>query len=192
MKYVCGTYLIKTKQLNSVFVYFPLTTPTVFATWQTLFYSILITTDWLYIFPCWFILALEFTPRSFLSNKWHREFCFQCSDNELLLLLNSLSIFFSLSVLSFLGLAQSLQCSPARSTHLHRRCNKTAELRVCLPAIVRLRSLSLRHSISRTFTSSPCFCLPSLLSRPTENAAHPLSTCTVLTACALFQSYTVS
>lgn len=31
MKCVCGTYLIKTKQLNSVFVYFPLTTPTVFA-----------------------------------------------------------------------------------------------------------------------------------------------------------------
>lgn len=69
MKYVCGTYLIKTKQLNSVFVYFPLTTPTVFATWQTLFYSILITTDWLYIFPCWFILALEFIPApSYLIN----------------------------------------------------------------------------------------------------------------------------
>lgn len=138
--------------------------------------------------------SIRIHPRSFLSNKWHREFCFQCSDNELLLLLNSLSIFFSLSVLSFLGLAQSLQCSPARSTHLHRRCNKTAELRVCLPAIVRLRSLSLRHSISRTFTSSPCFCLPSLLSPPTENAAHPLSTCLlpVLTACTLFQSYTVS
>lgn len=36
--------------------------------------------------------SIRIHPGSFLSNKWHREFCFQCSDNELLLLLNSLSL----------------------------------------------------------------------------------------------------
>lgn len=69
MKCVCGTYLIKTKQLNSVFVYFPLTTPTVFCEMT----NIVLFDSYHYRLALHISLliysSIRIHPRSFLSNK---------------------------------------------------------------------------------------------------------------------------